>query len=302
VALQLDYVVRETSTNLRRNVTLNIAAVVTMAVSLCMFGSAMVLRAAVGNLSTRWAEGVEVVVFVNRDISQADQDTLQDDLDAHPEVAKTRYMDSDASLEEYKRIFRNNPAMLAEADKDPDLVPNSFRITPQTDDPDAIIAMTRTFGAWAEDGKPVLKAVSALEGVRRLQHFSTLIQRGILVVALGLLMAALLLILNAIRMAMFARRREIEVMKLVGATNWFIRIPFMMEGVVQGMVGSAFAVIGVYILDKLMYNVGTDAMSVFSGMVATRGEVNLVMFLVVVLGVGIGAVGSGWALSRFLKV
>ena len=300
MALQLDYVVRETSTNLRRNVTLNIAAVVTMAVSLCMFGSAMVLRAAVGNLSTRWAEGVEVVVFVKRDLPQAQWNDLEDTLKGYPGVDKVRFMDEEASMKEYKRIFRNNPAMLAEGEKDPDLVPTSFRVTPSTDDPDAIISMSRQFGTYTEKG--VLKSVSALEGVRRLQHFSTLIQRGILVVALGLLLAALLLILNAIRMAMFARRREIEVMKLVGATNWFIRIPFMMEGVVQGIVGSAFAVVGVYALDKLMYNVGTDAMSVFSGMVATRGEVTLVMFLVVVLGVGIGAVGSGWALSRFLKV
>lgn len=300
MALQLDYVVRETSTNLRRNVTLNIAAVVTMAVSLCMFGSAMVLRAAVGNLSTRWAEGVEVVVFVKRDLPQAQWNDLEQTLKGFPGVDKVRFMDEEESMKEYKRIFRNNPAMLAEGEKDPDLVPTSFRVTPSTEDPDAIISMSRQFGTYTEKG--VLKSVSALEGVRRLQHFSTLIQRGILVVALGLLMAALLLILNAIRMAMFARRREIEVMKLVGATNWFIRIPFMMEGVVQGIVGSAFAVVGVYALDKLMYNVGSDAMSVFSGMVATRGEVTLVMFLVVVLGVGIGAVGSGWALSRFLKV
>lgn len=300
MALQLDYVVRETSTNLRRNVTLNIAAVVTMAVSLCMFGSAMVLRAAVGNLSTRWEEGVEVVVFVERSITQEQKDTLEETLSEYPGVDKVRYMDQDASMEEYKRIFRNNPAMLAEGENDPNLVPTSFRVTPSTEDPDAIISMTRQFGTMTDQG--VMKAVSALEGVRRLQHFSTLIQRGIFIVALGLLLAALLLILNAIRMAMFARRREIEVMKLVGATNWFIRIPFMMEGVVQGVVGSLFAVIGIYSLDKLMYNVGTDAMSVFSGMVATRGEVNLVMFLVVVLGITIGAAGSGWALSRFLKV
>jgi cell division transport system permease protein len=300
VALQLDYVVRETSTNLRRNVTLNIAAVVTMAVSLCMFGSAMVLRAAVGNLSTRWEEGVEVVVFVERSMTQEQHDTLEETLKEYPGVEKVRYMDEDESMEEYTRIFRNNPAMLAEGEKDPNLVPTSFRITPGTDDPDAIIAMSRQFGTMTDQG--VMKSVSALEGVRRLQHFSTLIQRGIFIVALGLLLAALLLILNAIRMAMFARRREIEVMKLVGATNWFIRIPFMMEGVVQGVVGSLFAVVGIYALDKLMYNVGTDAMSVFSGMVATRGEVNLVMFLVVILGITIGAAGSGWALSRFLKV
>ena len=91
-------------------------------------------------------------------------------------------------------------------------------------------------------------------------------------------------------------------MKLVGATNWFIRVPFMLEGVVQGLVGAAFAVVGVYGLDKLIYRLGSDNLSVFSGMVATRGEVTMVMLVVVLLGITIGAAGSGWALSRFLKV
>jgi len=298
MALQLDYVVRETSTNLRRNVTLSFAAVMTIAVSLCLFGTAMVLRAAVGNLSTRWTEDVKVIVFTKRDISQHDKDSLQKSLEDNPSVDRVRYMDDKATMKEFKHLFQNNPAMLEEAQKNPELVPNSFRITPSTKDPDAIIALTRQ----AETKPGVLKSVSALEGVKRLQHFSSLIQTGILVVALGLLAAALMLILNAIRMAMFARRREIEVMKLVGATNWFIRVPFMLEGVVQGMVGSIFAVIGVYVLDKLMYNIGSDNLSVFSGMVASRGEVNLVMVVVVLLGITIGAVGSGWALSRFLKV
>jgi cell division transport system permease protein len=300
MALQLDYVVRETSTNLRRNVTLSFAAVVTIAVSLTLFGTAMVLRAAVGNLSTRWSEDVKVIVFVKRDISQHDKDTLEAQIKEHPDVKSVRYMDSDASMKEFKKLFRGNPAMLEEGDKNPDLVPNSFRVTPNKGSPTAIRAMTDQFAT-----KPgVLKAKSALDGVTRLQHFSSLIQTGILVVSLGLLAAALMLILNAIRMAMFARRREIEVMKLVGATNWFIRIPFMLEGVVQGLAGSLFAVAGVYVFDKLTYNVGSGSnnLSVFTGMIASRSEVTLVMLLVVFLGIIIGAVGSGWALSRFLKV
>ena len=77
-------------------------------------------------------------------------------------------------------------------------------------------------------------------------------QRAMLIVGIGLLVAALLLILNTIRMAMFARRREIEVMKLVGATNWFIRVPFMLEGIVQGIVGAGLALGAVFGLDRFM--------------------------------------------------
>jgi cell division transport system permease protein len=299
MALQLDYVVRETSTNLRRNVTLSFAAVVTIAVSLCLFGTAMLTRAAVGNLSTRWTEDVKVIVFVKRDITEAQKSSLQKQLKENPSVAKVKYMGDAETMKEFKHLFQSNPAMLEEGEKNKDLVPNSFRVTPSTNDPDAIIALQRLFST----NKPgVLKSVSALEGVKRLQHFSSVIQTAVLIVGLGLLAAALMLILNAIRMAMFARRREIEVMKLVGATNWFIRVPFMLEGVVQGLVGAAFAVVGVYGLDKLIYRLGSDNLSVFSGMVATRGEVTMVMMVVVILGITIGAAGSGWALSRFLKV
>lgn len=298
MALKLDYVIRETSTNMRRNVTLNIAAVVTMAVSLGLFGSTMLLRFGVDALSSRWEEGVEVVVFVNRNIEQADKDKLEDKLNAHPNVSAVAYMDEDESMEEYKRIFANNPAMLAEGEKNPELVPTSFRVTPSTKDPQSILSMTEVFST--EPG--VLRSTSALEGVRRLQHMSSTAQRLIFITAIGLLLAALLLILNAIRMAMFARRREIEVMKLVGATNWFIRVPFMMEGVVQGVVGSGFAITFVYLVNKLMNSASREETSVLAGMIATRGEVTLVMFVVVILGILIGAIGSGWALSRFLKV
>ncbi|HMG40860.1 MAG TPA: ABC transporter permease [Acidimicrobiales bacterium] len=298
MALKLDYVIRETSTNLRRNVTLNIAAVVTMAVSLGLFGSAMLLRAGVDALSSRWEEGVEVVVFVQRDISEEAKDTLETDLREHPSVADVRYVDAEESMAEYRRIFENNPAMLAEGEKNPELVPTSFRVTPSTSNPQAILSITEQFAT--KEG--VMRATSALEGVRRLQSMSSTAQRLIFITALGLLMAALMLILNAIRMAMFARRREIEVMKLVGATNWFIRVPFMMEGVVQGVVGSGFALTFIYLVNKLMNSANRDEMSVLAGMVATRGEVTMVMIVVVLLGVGIGAVGSGWALSRFLKV
>ena len=125
-----------------------------------------------------------------------------------------------------------------------------------------------------------------------------------LVVGVGLLVAALLLILNAIRMAMFARRREIEVMKLVGATNWFIRVPFMLEGIVQGLVGAGMALGAVFALDRFMKNAAENPEyeAIMQGFVASSDELVMTAIVVMVLGIVIGAAGSGWALSRFLKV
>jgi cell division transport system permease protein len=113
-----------------------------------------------------------------------------------------------------------------------------------------------------------------------------------------------MLILNAIRMAMFARRREIEVMKLVGATNWFIRVPFMLEGIVQGVVGAFVALGAVWALDSAMDRAAQNAdyQAIMGGFVASSSEFTVTAVIVVVLGIVIGAAGSGWALSRFLKV
>src|SRR5262245_25824872 len=112
MVLKLDYVVRETSTNMRRNVTLTIAAIVTMAVSLGLFGSAMLIRAGVDSLSSRWQQGVEVVVFVNRNITAEQQDALEKALNDQPEVAEFRFVGNEESEAEYRRLFEDNQAMI----------------------------------------------------------------------------------------------------------------------------------------------------------------------------------------------
>ena len=150
----------------------------------------------------------------------------------------------------------------------------------------------------------VQAATGETEGVKTVRGVSRFGQLGMLVAAVILLVAALMLILNAIRMAMFARRREIEVMKLVGATNWFIRVPFMLEGIVQGIVGAVLALGAVFALDRFMQSAAEneDYRAIMEGFVATSGELIWTAVVVMLLGIVIGAAGSGWALSRFLKV
>jgi cell division transport system permease protein len=298
MALKIDYVLRETTTNIRRNITLTIAAIVTMGVSLSLFGSAMLMRAGVGNLSTRWEEGVEMIIFLKRDITEEQRDALVQALNDSPNVENFRFVNAEESAEEFRRLFRRNQAMLDRIEDNQDLLPTSYRVNPSTTNADVIGEMTAEFGQ--EPG--VLRATSAIEGVKTVKRVSDSAKNAIFIVAAGLLVAALLLILNTIRMAMFARRREIEVMKLVGATNWFIRVPFMFEGVVQGVIGSAFALVSVFFLDKFMEDVGSDQTNILFGFVASSSETVTVMVMVVMIGVVIGAAGSGWAVSRFLRV
>jgi cell division transport system permease protein len=125
-----------------------------------------------------------------------------------------------------------------------------------------------------------------------------------LAAAVLLLAAALMLILNTIRVAMFARRREIEVMKLVGATNWFIRIPFIVEGIIQTLLGAGVAVgFMTFLIRPFIDELSQDkVLPIFQGFTIT--DSNLLFTNVLVIGVAalIGAIGSAVAVSRFLDV
>jgi len=121
--------------------------------------------------------------------------------------------------------------------------------------------------------------------------------------ALGLI-GALILIWTTIRTAMFARRREIEVMKLVGATNWFIRIPFMLEGLIQGLIGGLLSCAFLVFFNRLWTNgvVQLQGENSFTALVVSDSFLNFVMLMVVILGMVAGAIASGVAASRFLDV
>jgi cell division transport system permease protein len=298
--VKFDYIARETTTNLRRNITLTIAAIMTVAVSLALFGSTLLVRQGVDNVSARWQDGIEVIAFLKTDITQEQRDAIEATIDDNAEVGKWRYVDREESHAEAMRLFERNAAMKAKLEASPDLVPDSYRLTPESGEVNLMKSMGQQLAA--EPG--VLSVTDVTDSIKTVTGVSEFAQRAMLVVGVGLLVAALLLILNAIRMAMFARRREIEVMKLVGATNWFIRVPFMLEGIVQGIVGAVLALGAVVALDRFMQNAAEnkDYEAIMQGFVASSGELTLTAIVVVTLGVVIGAAGSGWALSRFLKV
>ncbi len=137
-----------------------------------------------------------------------------------------------------------------------------------------------------------------------MQELSQRLTVGIIVVALVLLGAAILLILNTIRMAMFARRREIEVMKLVGATNWFIRVPFMLEGLVQGVVGAFLAVLALASFKPFFQRwlPNPQDFPLVNGFVLSTRELFTIYALMLITGCVVGVIGAGVAVTRFLDV
>jgi cell division transport system permease protein len=173
-------------------------------------------------------------------------------------------------------------------------------VEPKDKDVDVI----RALGSEFETKSGVKQVVFAAEAIRTLQDFSRLLSLGLFSGALVLLGAAVLLILNAIRMAMFARRREIEVMKLVGATNWFIRVPFMIEGLVQGLVGALVAIPAVVLIIDFIQSKLTDTATInlFQGFAVHSSEKLAVSILLLAVGCLVGVIGSFVAVTRFLDV
>lgn len=298
MALKANYVARETGSNLWRNISLTVASLLTVAVSLSLFGIAQMISYGIGNATARWKGGIEFIVFMQPTATQQEMDAVKDKLEANPDVKGVVPVDKAAAFEEFKRLFQRSPEMVEAVSAD--AMPPSFRVAPASTDAELINNLGKQF----EDDPGVREVVFAFETVRTLQQFTNLIRQGIVVVSGFLMVAAFLLILNTIRMAMFARRREVEVMKLVGATNWFIRVPFMLEGLIQGVLG-AFVAMGVTWLTKWGIDTklaGGQELKIFQNFLVTNGQLSFTCLLLLIFGCLVGGVGSAIAVGRYLDV
>lgn len=300
MALKVDYVTRETLTNLRRNLTLTFASVVTVAVSLALVGSSLVVRQAVNHSTQRWRGNVQFIVFMRPDATNSQIQAVGRALRNNKNVKKATFFNHRQAYNEFKDLNSHDPTIVSVVSaKD---LPTSWRVSPRIKDADAINQLGKSY----QHDSGVLRVIFAYDAVKTVQRVSHVISTVILIVAIILLVAAILLILNTIRMAMFARRREIEVMKLVGATNWFIQIPFMLEGLLQGLVGSIPAVIAVVVLHlQLDSSQGAGSVSnnnLFAGLTVSGSETLIVSLILVAIGAVVGFVGSYFAVRRFLNV
>jgi len=296
--IKVDYVVRETTSNLGRNISITLASVLTVFVSLALVGASLMLRTGIQNATQRWQGGIEFVVYMNTDATQPQIDAVQQNLQQSPEVASFKYFDQNASYEEFKRLFADSPEMVDSVTAQD--LPPSYRVEPVNKDAASVESLANTF----RDAAGVKNVILASKTIQLIQDLSSALTIGIFVVAGFLLFASGLLILNTIRMAMFARRREIEVMKLVGATNWFIRVPFMLEGLVQGLLGAVCAIIFLVIIKPFFdgWLPKPDEIPLVSGFTVGGASLFGIYALVAIVGALVGTIGAGVAVTRFLDV
>jgi cell division transport system permease protein len=280
----LRYAVKETFSNLWRNRMMTIAAVLCVAVSLSLVGSALLLKQSAAQASVVWQQGTRVTVWMQPTASSSEISGVGSQLKVLPLVKSCRFY---TQAEDYAAAKSELPANEFEVLTVSDM-PTSYQCVPVI--PSDAFGVQNIF----EHEPGVYQVTTPGQQIREMNKVIRVLQIVFLALAAVLLLSATVLILNTIRMAIFARRREVSVMKLVGATNWFIRIPYITEGFIQGLLGSVVAILAVTALHT-WYPLHNEFRLDTAKLVGT----NLV---VLVVGVIIGSVGSAIAIRRFLDV
>ena len=293
----LRYVLRETAQNLGRNILLAVATVITVGVSLAMFGGFMLFQSAVDSATARWQDGVEFIIWMNDDEGSAADTSVRNQLTESPGVLRWTYVDRDQSFEEFQEFFEDTPEVLDMIT--PERVPPYYQAVPVDPDPDVVEELGSQF-----KGRPGVRTVTfAGDVVRDVQDLSDRAGRVLFIGSIILLAAATLLILNTLAVAIGNRRTEIEIMRLVGATKLFVRVPFILEGLVQGLLGAVVAIISNTLLRNYVIDEFSDAdgLQLLAGFRVDDAAMLNVNLLVLAIAVAVAVIGSNLAVAMHLN-
>jgi len=296
MALRVDYVVRETATNLKRNLTLTFATVVTIAIALTLVGASRLMDQGVNRSNVRFRGNVQTIVYMKADASQDQIDAVGRGLDQNPNVQSKRYLDHDEANQEFREIFADEPAIRDSLT--PQETPTSYKVHVRNASSEVVDSLKSQF----QEMPGVFQVMADNDAVRRQESSFAKFRSFSLLFAAIVGATSLVLIINSIRIAMFARRHEIEVMKLVGATNWFIRVPFMAEGLVQGILGSAAGIGIVVALRSWLLPTLVSGGGIWAGFRLELTDVQGTGALMIGVGAAVGILGSAVAATRFLDV
>ena len=253
---KLEYYFRETASGLRRNGVVAFAAMSTAFIALFLFGLALLISREFDLVIQAWTGNLQVAVYLDDPVAGDTVARVQQKLDDLPVVTEIEYWDKELTCEQYNNLFANQPAFLEGVDCRA-TIPTSLRANlNDAAQFDQITAALACEDQIDDDGS--VRQVCAEPGVLRVSDFSALLDRlvvitrvlsfGVLAIAALMLGSAIALVANTLRMGMFARRKEIGIMRLVGATNWRIRVPFLIEGLVETLLGAATAVFALFLV------------------------------------------------------
>ncbi len=283
------YVLTEVVVGLWRNVTMTVAMVITMALSLGLVGAAAVTFLQVNDMKDFYYSKIQVTIFLKKDVTDAQRANLDTALSDDTLVKSHMYESRDKAYERFKELFRDAPDMVSAVK--PDALPESFRVTLK--DPEQFAQIDKKY----KSAEGIDQIVDQREQLKKIFAIMSSLQTGSLVIAGVMAVAALLLVANTIQVAAYSKRREVAVMKLVGASNWFIQAPFVLEAVAAALIGSLLA-FGFLVLGKAFVFDGSlkDLTSLLTPLSWMR--VVLMFPLMAVIGSLLSAV-TGWITLRF---
>lgn len=281
--------------SLKRNKTLSIAAMITVLITFFIFGTFTLLGLNFNKAIEDVASKVEIKVFLKDDIKLLDQREIELKLNEQEGAKEIVYESKEEAFLNFKESLKDNPGLLQGYDLQNNPLPSSF------------IVKLRT----AEDAEAITNSVKGMNGVENISNQQEIINTissfvnvvrvagsGLFIVFIGV---SIFLITNTTKITVYSRRREVGIMKFVGATDWFIRWPFIIEGIIIGMIGSLLASGLLYVLYKSVYEYIVSNMFLVS--LITPGFVlGILTWAFLLGGLVVGAIGSAVALRKFLDV
>ncbi len=297
------YFFSETFISFKRNFLMGFTAITTVAITLFIVGFFTVLVFDIQSIINSVKGQVELAVYLQDNISPQLNEYIESEINSWEETNEIKYVSKEQALERFKEQNEGSD-ILKEIQGNP--LPASFEIT--LNDPEKVELVALRF--LDKDGNYIEGIDDVVYGqtyVRRLFSITAIIGTIAFIIIIVLLLATIVLIFNTIRLSIYARRKEIEVMKLVGASNWFVRIPFLFEGFFEGFMGSVVSVVLLYLLGNFLLIRGerviVDTMRIKELAILGSGNIIIYVYIgLIVLGGLLGLISSGIALRRYVKI
>ena len=291
--MRVKYVLNEVLVGLWRNVTMTVAMIITMSVSLTMLGASVLLYMQVDQMKNFYYGEIEVSIFLREDVSEPQRTAINQAIDSNPLVESKTYETREQAFEKFKVLWRDSPDFINSVG--PDSLPESFRV--KLKDPEQYAV----FAKQMEGQQGIQDIVDQRELLNKVFDIFNSIQVMALVVAGVMALAALLLVGNTIQVAAYSKRREVAVMKLVGASNWFIQAPFVLEAVVAGLIGSIIGFIALFVGKVVLLDGRLQALTNVLTPIP-NGNVWLMLPLLAGVGALVSAITAWITLRFYLKV
>ena len=295
--MNFGFFLREALRGLRRSSAPALAALLTVVITALVLGVFIPIVQATTGTANEVRNRVVVDAYLKDTATEADRVEVQRQLEATSGVKSVEYVSKDEALRELGNKVNDARDKIELLGSNP--LPSLFRITPE--DPDELRAIVADIAPAGTPRFDVIDDVQNRESDTGKILSATGLVKGLgAVMATLLILASIALIANTIRLSVFARRREVEVMKLVGATNWFIRWPFVIEGMIVGFLGGVLSVLLLAIAKTTVVDPLSDRFALFAG--PDTIDFPLLVVLLLFACVAVSAIGSGITLRRFLRV